>query len=235
MEDSISELEDLERISDDLQTAFSKKDGKRVSFSPREEIIEYECERERRGRESLRAGLLFPTEKIARYLHQERFGQRIGAAATIFLTAVLQFIAGEILKLAVRECIDQKIVKISPKQITNGVSLHAELAPLLQKHVPPTAEEERSGLFLTSIYNVLKSLYEHEFTISKRAIALLNSMLMEIMFQIATETSILARAKHENNFSARYVEASIHSLFIGDLQVHAIIHGNDAMKHCLDM
>src|SRR6185312_8384314 len=49
---------------------------------------------------SSRAGLQFPVGRISRFLRKGRYGARIGAGAPVYLAAVLEYLAAEILELA---------------------------------------------------------------------------------------------------------------------------------------
>ena len=49
---------------------------------------------------SSRAGLQFPVGRISRYLKQGKFAERVGAGAPVYLAAVLEYLAAEVLELA---------------------------------------------------------------------------------------------------------------------------------------
>ena len=49
---------------------------------------------------SSKAGLQFPVGRIARYLKKGRYAERIGAGAPVYLAAVLEYLAAEVLELA---------------------------------------------------------------------------------------------------------------------------------------
>lgn len=46
---------------------------------------------------SVKAGLQFPVGRIGRYLKKGRYSQRIGTGAPVYLAAVLEYLAAEVL------------------------------------------------------------------------------------------------------------------------------------------
>merc|ERR1711985_64507 len=49
---------------------------------------------------SAKAGLQFPVGRITRYLKAGKFATRVGAGAPVYLAAVLEYLAAEVLELA---------------------------------------------------------------------------------------------------------------------------------------
>lgn len=49
---------------------------------------------------SVRAGLQFPVGRISRFLRQGRYCERVGTGAPVYLAAVLEYLAAEVLELA---------------------------------------------------------------------------------------------------------------------------------------
>merc|ERR1712241_739900 len=49
-----------------------------------------------------KAGLQFPVGRIARFMKQGRYAERVGAGAPVYLAAVLEYLAAEVLQLAIR-------------------------------------------------------------------------------------------------------------------------------------
>ena len=47
-----------------------------------------------------RAGLQFPVGRIARFLKKGRYTERVGAGAPVYMAAVLEYLAAEVLELA---------------------------------------------------------------------------------------------------------------------------------------
>jgi len=48
---------------------------------------------------SVKAGLQFPVGRIGRYLKKGRYAQRVGTGAPIYMAAVLEYLAAEVLYL----------------------------------------------------------------------------------------------------------------------------------------
>ena len=76
---------------------------------------------------SSRAGLQFPVGRIARYLKQGKFAERVGAGAPVYLAAVLEYLAAEVLELAGNAAKDNKKTRIIPRHIQLAVRNDEEL------------------------------------------------------------------------------------------------------------
>jgi histone H2A len=53
---------------------------------------------------SARAGLQFPVGRLARYLKNGRYAQRVGAGAPVYLAAVLEYLAAEVAFIVFIRC-----------------------------------------------------------------------------------------------------------------------------------
>ena len=80
---------------------------------------------------SAKAGLQFPVGRVARYLRNQRAAARIGAGAPVYLAAVLEYLAAEILELAGNAARDNKKSRIIPRHIQLAVRNDEELNKLL--------------------------------------------------------------------------------------------------------
>jgi histone H2A len=81
---------------------------------------------------SSRAGLQFPVGRIHRQLRDGRYAARIGAGAPVYLAAVLEYLAAEILELAGNASRDNKRIRIIPRHIQLAIRNDEELNKLLQ-------------------------------------------------------------------------------------------------------
>ena len=81
---------------------------------------------------SNKAGLQFPVGRIHRQLREGRFAARIGAGAPVYLAAVLEYLAAEILELAGNASRDNKRVRIIPRHIQLAIRNDEELNKLLE-------------------------------------------------------------------------------------------------------
>ena len=79
-----------------------------------------------------RAGLQFPVGRIARFLKQSRAAPRVGAGAPVYLAAVLEYLAAEVLELAGNAAKDSKKSRIVPRHIQLAVRNDEELNKLLK-------------------------------------------------------------------------------------------------------
>ena len=80
---------------------------------------------------SSKAGLQFPVGRIARYLRQGKYSERVGAGAPVYLAAVLEYLAAEVLELAGNAAKDNKKTRIIPRHIQLAVRNDEELNKLM--------------------------------------------------------------------------------------------------------
>ena len=83
------------------------------------------------SKSSIKAGLLFPVPRIKRYLKKGNYNKRIGQGACVYLTAVLDYLAEEVLELAGNAARDLKKKTINPRHIQLAVRNDEELNKLL--------------------------------------------------------------------------------------------------------
>merc|ERR1712216_175753 len=80
---------------------------------------------------SAKAGLQFPVGRIARYLKVGKYATRVGAGAPVYLAAVLEYLAAEVLELAGNASRDNKKSRIVPRHIQLAIRNDEELSKLL--------------------------------------------------------------------------------------------------------
>ena len=80
---------------------------------------------------SARAGLQFPVGRLGRFLKEGRYASRIGGGAPVFVAAVLEYLAAEILELAGNAARDNKKHRIVPRHIQLAIRNDEELNKLL--------------------------------------------------------------------------------------------------------
>uniref|UniRef100_UPI00398F3871 core histone macro-H2A.2 isoform X2 n=1 Tax=Pristiophorus japonicus TaxID=55135 RepID=UPI00398F3871 len=81
---------------------------------------------------SARAGVIFPVGRMMRYLRKATFKYRIGMGAPVYLAAVIEYLAAEILELAGNAARDNKKSRITPRHILLAVANDEELNQLLR-------------------------------------------------------------------------------------------------------
>ncbi|XP_038900828.1 histone H2A-like [Benincasa hispida] len=80
---------------------------------------------------SVRAGLQFPVGRIARYLKHGRYARRVGTGAPVYLAAVMEYLAAEVLELAGNAARDNKRNRIIPRHVLLAIRNDEELGKLL--------------------------------------------------------------------------------------------------------
>ncbi|KAM0826570.1 hypothetical protein ACQ4PT_068776 [Festuca glaucescens] len=80
---------------------------------------------------SVKAGLQFPVGRIGRFLKKGRYAQRVGSGAPVYLAAVLEYLAAEVLELAGNAAKDNKKSRIVPRHLLLAVRNDQELGKLL--------------------------------------------------------------------------------------------------------
>ncbi|XP_048546786.1 protein H2A.5-like [Triticum urartu] len=80
---------------------------------------------------SVKAGLQFPVGRIGRYLKRGRYAQRIGSGAPVYLAAVLEYLAAEVLELAGNAAVDNKKTRIIPRHLLLAIRNDEEIGKLL--------------------------------------------------------------------------------------------------------
>ena len=80
---------------------------------------------------SAKAGLQFPVGRVHRHMKLGRYASRIGAGAPVYLAAVLEYMAAEVLELAGNAARDNKKSRIIPRHIQLAVRNDEELNKLL--------------------------------------------------------------------------------------------------------
>merc|ERR1711920_1121701 len=80
---------------------------------------------------SSRAGLQFPVGRIHRLLRKGNYATRVGAGAPVYLAAVMEYLAAEVLELAGNASRDNKKTRIIPRHIQLAVRNDEELSKLL--------------------------------------------------------------------------------------------------------
>merc|ERR1712179_26162 len=80
---------------------------------------------------SARAGLQFPVGRIHRLLRKGNYAERVGAGAPVYLAAVMEYLAAEVLELAGNAARDNKKSRIIPRHLQLAIRNDEELNKLL--------------------------------------------------------------------------------------------------------
>ncbi|XP_050226934.1 probable histone H2A.3 [Mercurialis annua] len=80
---------------------------------------------------SSKAGLQFPVGRIARFLKSGKYADRVGGGAPVYLAAVLEYLAAEVLELAGNAARDNKKNRLVPRHIQLAIKNDEEFSKLL--------------------------------------------------------------------------------------------------------
>ena len=80
---------------------------------------------------SSRAGLQFPVGRIHRLLRRGNYSERVGAGAPVYMAAVMEYLAAEVLELAGNAARDNKKSRIIPRHLQLAIRNDEELNKLL--------------------------------------------------------------------------------------------------------
>uniref|UniRef100_A0A0C9RT53 Histone H2A n=1 Tax=Wollemia nobilis TaxID=56998 RepID=A0A0C9RT53_9CONI len=81
---------------------------------------------------SVKAGLQFPVGRISRYIKKGRYAKRVGVGAPVYMAAVMEYLAAEVLELAGNAARDNKKNRIIPRHLLLAVRNDEELGKLMK-------------------------------------------------------------------------------------------------------
>ncbi|NXS45792.1 H2A4 protein, partial [Balaeniceps rex] len=80
---------------------------------------------------SSRAGLQFPVGRVHRRLREGNYAEQVGADASVYLVAVLEYLTAEILELVGNAARDKKKTRVIPRHLQLAIRNNEELNKLL--------------------------------------------------------------------------------------------------------
>ncbi|XP_041786420.1 uncharacterized protein LOC121601669 [Anopheles merus] len=151
--------------------------AKRVTIMPKDIQLARRIRGERAGGKvkgkaksrSNRAGLQFPVGRIHRLLRKGNYAERVGAGAPVYLAAVMEYLAAEVLELAGNAARDNKKTRIIPRHLQLAIRNDEELNKLLSGVtiaqggvlpniqavlLPKKTEKKSTALTLQSIHHI---------------------------------------------------------------------------------
>jgi histone H2A len=80
---------------------------------------------------SAKAGLTFPVSRVNRHLRDSGATKRVGAGAPIYLSAVLEYVAAELLDVSGKTTVANKRKRITPVDVMRSIRSDPELNRVL--------------------------------------------------------------------------------------------------------
>ncbi|KAF6197495.1 hypothetical protein GE061_020143 [Apolygus lucorum] len=184
---------------------------------------------------SQKAGLQFPVFKIHRFLKQGRYAKKVRSVAPVYLAAVLEYLAAEVLELTVRELprLDiqgpqrARLINMPPK--ASGKAM--KKAGKAQKNITKGDKKKkrrRKESYAIYIYKVLKQVHP-DTGISSKAMSIMNSFVNDIFERIAAEASRLSHYNKRSTITSREIQTAVRLLLPGELAKHAVSEGTKAV------
>jgi len=84
---------------------------------------------------SARSGLQLPVGRVHRKLREGGYAERVGSAAPVYLTGVLEYLLAEVLELAGTAARDNKKQRINPRHIQLAIRNDDELDTLFRRSI----------------------------------------------------------------------------------------------------
>jgi histone H2A len=121
--------------------------------------------------------------------------------------------------------------------------MHSTTVPAEVSAPPASPESESKPPLADDIYHIFKQVchsskvvstqarqYRLTMTISKKAVRLINELLMLLFAQLALEGSREVRRRNMTTLSCRCVQIAVHEVLCGDMCTYAELAGNEAVK-----
>eukprot|EP00301_Raphidiophrys_heterophryoidea_P024361 c7888_g1_i1.p2 GENE.c7888_g1_i1~~c7888_g1_i1.p2 ORF type:complete len:362 (-),score=110.41 c7888_g1_i1:216-1301(-) len=89
---------------------------------------------------STKAGLIFPAARVHRQLKARRVADRISVGGAVYMAAVLEYLAAEVLELSGNCAKDMKKTRITPRHILLAFRADSEFDEMMTKHNVTIAE-----------------------------------------------------------------------------------------------
>ncbi|CAG5092932.1 Similar to Histone H2A (Sepia officinalis) [Cotesia congregata] len=120
---------------------------------------------------SSRAGLQFPVGRIHRVLRKGNYAERVGAGAPVYLAAVMEYLAAEVLELAGNAARDNKKSRIIPRHLQLAIRNDEELNKLLSGVTIAQGEVLRAFVNVIIDFIYVKSGFDAVIPLIKLSIA----------------------------------------------------------------
>ncbi len=93
----------------------------------------------------------------------------------------------------------------------------------------PHRKRRRAETYASYIYRVLKQIHR-EVGISKRAMSIMNSFVIDTFERLSDEAINLARYNHKATLTSNEIQTAVHLLLPGELSKHAMSEGTKAVN-----
>jgi len=123
-----SDASDASNAEDDIHGAKKAVSASSVSHADKSKHTKKDKKvADERKTMSIRAGVTFPVARIAKALKKGGYAKRVGSAAPVFLSAVLEYVTAEILELAGNVAKEAKKQRLVPRHLQTAIRNDEEL------------------------------------------------------------------------------------------------------------
>lgn len=78
------------------------------------------------------SGVVFPVGRMHRYLRRQRVASRVGKGGAVYMAAVLEYLAAEVVEMGGNAAKDKKKTRITPRDLMIAIRNDDELNPLFR-------------------------------------------------------------------------------------------------------
>lgn len=123
--------QDLAAIGGSESTMTGKDNATEPTTEPGNGIMSKKKQKKQSKSRAERAGLTFPVSKINRHLRESKKSKRVAATAPVYLSAVLEYAASEIIELSGNQLSGTKRKRIKPMDVMRAIRNDDELHKLV--------------------------------------------------------------------------------------------------------
>lgn len=159
-----------------------------------------------------KANLIIPVPFFKNFIHKHAPSyMKLSAKYPVYLSAIIEYIAAEILDLATTQCYKEKHVRITPNDIYQGISHDNDLYTLMNINNIVLLGYNGVDMFSKApfkqmVRNICIELDDDPIKISKQTFSLLQYYIEYYIYQVLEKTNKLCIYSNKNKISQRDLE-----------------------------